>query len=867
MPFLSNAQSVLSSPRALVGFMAALAAQPTDDPVDALRKTLMLGSALLLVTCSVVILIFGSLYYRYYFFEYPSSIGWYPFPPLAIASVLCISYILRTKSCPQWLIYSCVCTFVVSILVLDFEAVATWRFGREWTWVMLAVDTLLTMRMPRSAANCVVGGTAAYFVLVELSKVVDVPPSDLPLEALTLYRNDLCNCEKPPCTRPTDGAHTTLWHLVIFLLDYYFIRNFADDAEGEREKLQASIGASYSVAQHLGSFNLDAASELLFPDEDPLLASDTKLPADMHKSLVTLLNNLRMYRPFLPDSLFTETDPEASAEPDFGPRLAPTTPNAALVYVDLVGGAELWEALPNMRAVTTTYKSVVAHVAEKLGGYEVKAVGDAVLVAFERVDDGARFALGLQERLLEAPWPNELLSIGASSVSPDERGLWRGAIVNIGLHYGNVSTDLDPVTGRTDYHGPTVDAALKLQDAAFSGSVMVSAKVLSHVDGVALDFASFPVGISELGDEPMDIVAVYPTKLAGRRKKPGWKPICSGLPAAPAGQAASPSRPRLDTVMSVIPMEKKRRGKVVNVSGAVTGSLRKHGRRQATVACTELIGGEEQTEAQNAWKSPRSSMQEIDGWCDTVNHVLSSIDRCQGKVTAVAGSSVSVSWNTVQACPGHLENGLRFVRLLGIVKRQGLSTQPSYAIGMSNGHVLYGTLGNSHQRFMNVMGECVVLCKRLSDAALAWKDLCLFSSLLANSHHTRVEGFTFQNQNEKWQGFEQSKYRTCDVLSVAPVIDPTNPIVAAVAEYGWAPAALEQSEYGGSSSCATPPASFIQSGKSSGLASSRSTRSGRSSTRSATSSRPVGGGSVNSRSQRSGRRQQAAEGGGGGGGG
>src|SRR5690606_26860098 len=83
----------------------------------------------------------------------------------------------------------------------------------------------------------------------------------------------------------------------------------------------------------------------------------------------------------------------------------------ALVFTDIQGSTQLWERCTSgMRAALELHDRILRTLLVSTSGYEVKTQGDSFMVAFPTVADAARWCLDVQEVLLAAPWPEELLA-------------------------------------------------------------------------------------------------------------------------------------------------------------------------------------------------------------------------------------------------------------------------------------------------------------------------------------------------------------------------------------------------------------------------------------------------------------------------
>eukprot|EP00662_Eupelagonemidae_sp_cell21_P056785 gene56785-biopygen87432 len=109
--------------------------------------------------------------------------------------------------------------------------------------------------------------------------------------------------------------------------------------------------------------------------------------------------------------------------------------------------------------------------------------------------------MDIQEALCDARWPAvaEFVTLNDKWViRPDSTGVvcWNGLAVRIGVAYGTVTDEINPVTDRIDYRGKAVNLASRCESNAPHGSVNISEECYAAVkcencDGGKLEDASF----------------------------------------------------------------------------------------------------------------------------------------------------------------------------------------------------------------------------------------------------------------------------------------------------------------------------------------------------------------------------------------
>ncbi len=196
----------------------------------------------------------------------------------------------------------------------------------------------------------------------------------------------------------------------------------------------------------------------------------------------------------------------------------------ALVFTDIQGSTLLWERCSTgMRLALELHDRILRTLLGTTSGYEVKTQGDSFMVAFPTVSDAMRWCLDVQEVLLNAPWPEELLAQPEGAVERGPHGLlFRGLRVRMGVHVGEPELRVDSRTGQVDYVGRMVNVAARVADAGHGGQVLLSGAAWAQVAGM-LERLGRP-SVRVLGNfrlkgisEPVPLLEVLPLSLAERR--------------------------------------------------------------------------------------------------------------------------------------------------------------------------------------------------------------------------------------------------------------------------------------------------------------------------------------------------------------
>ncbi|CAB9511245.1 Putative serine/threonine-protein kinase/receptor [Seminavis robusta] len=168
---------------------------------------------------------------------------------------------------------------------------------------------------------------------------------------------------------------------------------------------------------------------------------------------------------------------------------------AALVFTDVQGSTDLWEANPEaMNKALSLHNQIIRQHIASYSGYEVSNEGDAFHVAFVDVVDAVQFCLRVQEALYHAPWDEHILAL--PDASEDAVGCFRGLRVRMAIHAGDVVPVTSDLSGRVAYGGETHYIAKSLECMSHGGQILVT----SDVWNVASHLADSSLGSPQVVD-------------------------------------------------------------------------------------------------------------------------------------------------------------------------------------------------------------------------------------------------------------------------------------------------------------------------------------------------------------------------------
>ena len=631
--------------------------------------------------------------------------------PLVSSFVLLIGRLVCTKSISRRFIYASVVTSVIGVTTADLMEAP--RLTRWWAVSIILADVLLVLRA-RKISQVVVAWMVFYMSVVQLEYATRFGLFDIPGMMPYDERRLDQSCDKPPCADTTDLIALPS-QLLIFVLDYYFTRGFALQAEKEKAKVDASVAAAQEVAVCLATYDLEAA-------ERALAARVDDMPAPLSSSLHTILRHLRLYKPYLPQAVFSSDHVdsfEAAIVPPPGEKGLDGRPaHVALAFTDIKGSTALWEERGEaMCKAMRIHNRLVRGCMLDLGGYEVKTIGDAFMVAFATALDAVRFGLDVQRGLREAEWPAELVENSG------------GLQVRIGVHYGPVTMEYNNLTERMDYLGPTVNRAARLEGAAPPGGVAVLREMyeaqglaerlvceafeardlgLRELKGVPGRFAVLSLGEPSLEppsveEIPVDCVSFVNSVTSADAEIPRRRP----MQRRRARDSLSDTSERSVT--------RTVQGPPATIAGAVLVSTR------CTIGHVLLRTAAASSEA--TWvEETQERFVQVATW----------VRRTEGSVAGVCGMTVLAGWGLLGRRGGsHALQAMHFARMLPGIRR-GRSPrhvgQSAVACGLSTGMVSGCHVGDWEARFLAYGGRCVATASALCTRAQQLEKVVLYAA-------------------------------------------------------------------------------------------------------------------------------------------
>jgi class 3 adenylate cyclase len=176
--------------------------------------------------------------------------------------------------------------------------------------------------------------------------------------------------------------------------------------------------------------------------------------------------------------------------------VAPPSGQIAIVFSDITRAASLWEYQPEaMRVATILHNDLLRGLLAEHRGYEVTSSisgggggGDggweragvttsgegSFCMAFQEPLDALAWCVEVQQELLRVDWPDALGEHPGAAEEwgdTDDRLIFRGLRVRMGIHFGEPRRVRDPMTRRIEYYGPVVNAAARITALTHGGQV------------------------------------------------------------------------------------------------------------------------------------------------------------------------------------------------------------------------------------------------------------------------------------------------------------------------------------------------------------------------------------------------------------
>jgi len=160
-----------------------------------------------------------------------------------------------------------------------------------------------------------------------------------------------------------------------------------------------------------------------------------------------------------------------------------------LAFSDIHKASVLWEFCPEaMKDATLMHNKLLRDALKEFKGYEVTLMKDgggegSFCMAFQKAHNALKWAVAVQERLMDVDWPAKLLEHPAAAEEWDaeDNKIFRGLRIRIGMHYGAPRTTRDALTRRVEFIGPVVNKAARITTLAAGGQILFSKEMYDQI--------------------------------------------------------------------------------------------------------------------------------------------------------------------------------------------------------------------------------------------------------------------------------------------------------------------------------------------------------------------------------------------------
>eukprot|EP01062_Namystynia_karyoxenos_P014246 TRINITY_DN15124_c0_g1_i2.p1 TRINITY_DN15124_c0_g1~~TRINITY_DN15124_c0_g1_i2.p1 ORF type:complete len:886 (+),score=171.57 TRINITY_DN15124_c0_g1_i2:84-2660(+) len=619
----------------------------------------------------------------------------------------------------------------LAVCLIDLNRAAAGTQFRRWAWIVLSMDLQLAADVPTVYQQITLVLATLWILVSAVEGAYRLGLYDIDgFSEEGSEASATCNCANFPCATGIDSAWfpAVAGMVAILHLDFFATR-------AEKARVDSSVRVSERVTHLLATYATDDARKVVAKEGEAL-------PEPLRHSYEQLLDNLDSYRVFLPDSLLyaavqqqqQQQSPAGVSNQD-SPRAARAAPGhdcaaaeVAVCFTDIQSSTELWEAHPQgMYEALNVHNWVMRETYAACNGYEVKTIGDSFMVVFDGAGDALRFGLDVQRGLLRQEWPDDLLrhplccQVSGSEGQP----LWGGLRVRVGVQCGPTRIERNPVTGRCDYFGHTVNTAARLEAVLRKGGLVATASsVMQSIGPSDLQLLGTPVvrhlGAKELKGvkQAVEVCALAPQGLGERFDV--LSEADRVLP--PAGPYGSIS-------------EGARDGDHSSIGCSSASSFREHSGRHGRSDSAWSTGSGLAPRTRRMLRHSngtcavaRAVLHLIDAVGDRIPHFVAAAclaaDKTQGVVDCVLSACVFVTWNTSRSCADHTAACCNFF---------AAPFRVPLALGAASGGVLYGRVPAGRRSFATVVGGCVEFAAALAEEAERCGDAALAAGAVAET--------------------------------------------------------------------------------------------------------------------------------------
>ena len=272
--------------------------RPGESPEEQRRKILLLPPALIMFLFFLVFLVYESASYDV---SGPLRI--------TLSAVVCLTLFvvvfvpLKFRRLPMRLVEVSVIILLLCALLSDLLNIGLYE---QWFIAVFLMNAILLTEPDPRVLWSLFALTMSWIILRSMEDIT----------RFGLYGNVPYN-DKDHLREPLGwrwGISILILRCGVFSLDHALTKKFSQAVKKEKKALHMSVMLAEEIAEALVRFDLETAQALVTANDD-----STALKGTLHN----LLENLKMYRPYLPATVFTRGDEDA-----FAARAAVSTTDA-----------------------------------------------------------------------------------------------------------------------------------------------------------------------------------------------------------------------------------------------------------------------------------------------------------------------------------------------------------------------------------------------------------------------------------------------------------------------------------------------------------------------------------------------------------
>ena len=489
---------------------------------------------------------------------------------------------------------------------------------------------------------------------------------------------------------------------------------YVGDLEGE--DTSDLVDAIDEITQNTAQLDLDSARLQL--------TKEGTLPRSVVLSFKQLIDAVDSFLPYLPESLklvyrAESNDPNKlinAVHEQHNNTIAYLMESSppevcTIVFTDIQESTRLWEDCEmGMQTALEVHNRTIRTAINDCKGYEVKTIGDAFMVAFIETPDAVRFATRVQCDLLTAEWPCTLLAHPMCEPKYDPLTcelMWSGIRVRIGMHCGPVNPQINPLTGRLDFFGNTVNKAARVESQALGGGTCVTPEVWDVVAKKECDMSMNSTRVSLPDFEAYSLKAMTTIRRKDVKLKgiPNTTDLLIVFPEGLEGRALSDTTKKKVVIDSPMNLDVSRNPSVAPplAGNEITKAV-------ATVCSPVFL--------------PRRYAAEMDAASHTntlISKMMLHASRGGGVMHSISGCLALVGFNIAMPCINHPAAAAKFACTLctetvdeNNERGDIILVEPGVAMGIVTGNVLQGRMGRRTQKTLAILGPAVEFSMRLA---------------------------------------------------------------------------------------------------------------------------------------------------------